>query len=155
MKKILKLVFLNLTAAVALAGLVAGCAVPQPTKSFVRCGPTYGEQMPQARRLGVVSDVVVIYDRASTNDYVSIEDSLIAATNMLADAARHLKSKGYEVAFVDGPLVGAFKPANTPMQAANQRHGEPANRVTPLVVASSSAIARATTRGVTRLAGSP
>lgn len=116
------------------AALLSGCATP-PSKSFVRCGPTYDQQIHQVRRLGVVSDAVVVYDRATGKDNVSIADSLIAATNMLADAAHRLNHDGYDVVFTAGPLVGAFEPPTTSMLVADTRHGARSDRLAPFVIA--------------------
>lgn len=129
---------LLLSAVICGAALLSGCATP-PTKSFVRCGPTYDQQIQQVHRLGVVSDALVVYDRATGKDSVSIADSLIAATNMLAGAAHRLDSDGYDVVFTAGPLVGTFEPPKTSMLVANTRHGSRSNRRTPFVIAPSIA----------------
>ena len=120
----------------ALATLLAGCvAAPPPSRAYVRPGASYDSLIPQIRRVGVVTDAVVRYDRSSTNDYFCIEDSIAALTNIVADAMAHLKGKGYEVAFAEGPLVGSFKKSTNALYASVKRHDKPTERSTPFYTA--------------------
>ena len=117
----------------ALALLLTGCGTVPPTKWFVRRGPTYNATMPTVDRVGVFVDAAIAYDRVDTNYFV-IEDSLLAISNLVREAAADLKAKGYEVAFVEAPFVGAFKHSPQPFAVAEKRGDKPAGRSSPFQV---------------------
>src|ERR1043166_7463738 len=88
--------------------LLVGCAGgPAPRPPFVRTGPSYGSTIGMVDRVGLLSDTLILYDRSGTNKTFCVEDSVLACTNMLLDARQHLQKKGYQVAFAQGPFVGA------------------------------------------------
>ncbi len=119
----------------ALALLVTACGTVPPNKWFVRRGPTYNVTMPTVDRVGVFVDTAITYDRVGTN-YIVIEDSLLAISNLVREAAADLKRKGYEVAFVEAPFVGGC--LNSPLQfaVADKRADKPAARSLPFHVVS-------------------
>jgi hypothetical protein len=118
----------------AVTVIITGCGSPQPpAKWFVRRGPTYNHSMPSVDRVGVLVDAAIIYDRVGTN-YINLEDSRAAITNMIREATADLRSKKYEVAFVESPFVGAFKTPGTTLPVAEKRKDQPVGRSAPFFV---------------------
>jgi len=70
-----------------------------------------------------------------TNDNFNIEDSLAAIKNMINETQSDLKAKGYEVAFLESPFVGAFKMPDTVYLVAQARKAQPSERRPPFLVA--------------------
>jgi hypothetical protein len=134
MKTTTKTKYLALNLALcAMAVLLAGCRTVQPVKTFVRCGPNYKDAMPAVDRVGVLVDAVVAYDRV-TSTYVTIEDSQLAITQLARETEADLKAKGYQVAFVEAPFIGAFKSPDTTFLVAPNRRGEPVSQAGPFQI---------------------
>lgn len=113
----------------------AGCA-SQPAKHFIRTGPSYGSSIGTVDRVGLLSDTLVLYDRSGTNNTFSLEDSILACTNMLLDARQHLQKKGYQVVFAHGPFVGACVATDKRYRISDKRHGDLEERPAPFYLAS-------------------
>ena len=55
--------------------LLSGCiTAPPPPRGYVRVGSSYESAMPQVRRIGVITDAAVRYDRSGTNDYPFVRE---------------------------------------------------------------------------------
>lgn len=119
-----------------LAALVlSGCiTAPPPTRSYVRPGPNHETLLPQVKRMGVITDAAVRYDRSGTNDYFCIEDSLAALTNIVSEAVNHLQSKGYEIAFGEACFIGSFKECPQALRVSQKRQDKPVERSAPFYV---------------------
>src|SRR5690349_18628325 len=88
--------------------LLSGCiTAPPPPRGYVRVGSSYESAMPQVRRIGVITDAAVRYDRSGTNDYFCVEDSFAGLTNIITEAVAHLQGKGYEIAFAEPCFIGS------------------------------------------------
>ena len=143
---------LSLITGGALAALLTGCGtMPPPTKWYVRRGPTYNQTMPTVDRVGVVVDAAIAYDRVDTNYFV-IEDSLLAISNLIREATANLKAKGYEIAFVESPFVGAFKYLPVDYAVADKRKDTPAIRKSPFHTAGDAAADAAYREALARMA---
>jgi hypothetical protein len=116
--------------------LLAGCAGgPAPRPPFVRTGPTYGTTIRAVDRVGLLSDMLILYDRSGADKPFSVEDSVFACTNMLMDARRHLEKKGYQTAFAQGPFVGACVDSAKPYKISLKRHDAASNSDAPFYLA--------------------
>ena len=115
--------------------LLSGCiSAPPPTRGYVRVGSSYESAMPQVRRVGVITDAAVRYDRSGTNDYFCVEDSFAGLTNIIAEAVAHLQSKGYEIAFAEPCFIGSFQDSDHPLRVAQKRHDKAIEQVAPFYV---------------------
>lgn len=112
---------------------LCGCAT-EPVKWYIRTGPTYSGAIASVDRVGVISDAAVIYDRTTDKDWYSLEDSMVASSNMLFAARRFLEKKGYQVAFTEGPVVGACKSSGQQYKLSEKRRHDPIDRSPPFYV---------------------
>jgi nucleotide-binding universal stress UspA family protein len=119
--------------------LASGCATPPPTANYIRKGKSFSKTMPQVNRVAVLVDATVAYDRVGEKDYFVLEDSKVAAQNILEDAVSSLQAKGYKVVFSEWPFIGSFKSSDTPMQIAESRGEEPTSRNPPFFTSQSLA----------------
>jgi hypothetical protein len=99
---------------VALLAVVLSACATGPTRQFVRTGPNHDAILPNLKTVAVVADVCLLRDVSVGDRYWSIKDSRDAEQCMIDSARTVLINKGYDVASVEAPFVGAYmNPANT------------------------------------------
>lgn len=113
--------------------LGAGCDSDRPIKYFVRTGPTYATTMPTVDEVGLLVDATVQYDRGYTN-YLDLDDSRAAISNIVHETRKNLELKGYRIAFVESPFVGSFKSSSGNYLVADHRKGVPSWRSAPFEI---------------------
>jgi hypothetical protein len=124
--------FLQIIAIPVLAIMAGGCAA-YPTKAFVRCGPAYTTEMPTVDRVGLLVDAAVAYDRVGST-YYDVQDSETAISSLAQETEADLKTKGYDVAFVETPFVGGFKASEKSFLVATGRKDQPSFHSPPFEV---------------------
>jgi len=112
---------------------VTGCV--HPNRAFVRTTPSFPGALKQAQNIGLITDAVVLYDTSTLNNrYITLQDSRIAASNLLTDTKQFLKGKGYLIGFAESPAVAGFASSKKPEKAAEKRHGEITETVFPVLM---------------------
>ncbi|MFO1431925.1 MAG: hypothetical protein U1F76_17595 [Candidatus Competibacteraceae bacterium] len=114
--------------------LLSACATG-PTRQFVKTGLGYDARIPSVKRIAIITDVCLQRDVLTGDRYWSIKDSRAAEQYMTESAKTYMISKGYEVVFLEAPLVGAFKNQNESFKFALEEGGEVREMHPPLFVA--------------------
>ena len=130
--------------------LLSACAT-EPTRQFVRTGPGYDARMPSVKRVAIITDVCLQRDVVTGDKYWSIKDSRSAEQYMTESAKTYMISKGYEVVFLEAPLVCASKNQNESFKFAVEEGGEVGEMHPPLFVAEGLATEQAYRQSLTTI----